>query len=78
MARATVTVTTKDKAYLEATHAVLDTPEMQKALAEYTGAYREDFLAVVGHVVGVAIRSAWETAHLEGHTCKSPFCKAKG
>jgi hypothetical protein len=78
MARSTTVVTVKDRAYHEATHAVLDLPEMQNALDNVRALLREDILALVGTAVGVAIRSAWDTAHQEGHGCKSPFCKAKG
>ncbi len=71
-------LTVKDKAYLEASHAALDVPEMQAILARAgTGSEREELLETIGLVARAVIDNVWTTAHQEGHGCKSPFCTAR-
>lgn len=69
-------LTVKDKARLKASAVALEVPEMRAMLAKLgDGSERELFLEAVGLVAGAVIDSVWDTAHREGHGCKSPFCK---
>jgi hypothetical protein len=67
--------TVRVKIGIQAAHAALQVPEMKAWLAKLEGKQREEFLDVVSLAAAAVLESVWDTAHYEGHGCRSPFCR---